>query len=303
MSDPTGLIFDIHRYAIHDGPGIRTTIFLKGCPMACRWCHNPESQDGDLTLIFREIRCAHCGECLAACTNGAISWQSGVPVTNQAICTCCGTCVDACATRARELIGTTRTISEVMRIICRDTPFFEESRGGVTLSGGEPLYQPAYTRALLQACKYEEIHTVLDTSGYSTWEILDELRTDVDLFLYDIKLMDDNLHRQYTGVSNQLILENLKRLAENGHRVILRVPLINGITDSEENIYAIVKMAQSLPNIQRIDLLPYHDAARLKYHRLGLEYQLPSSSTLDEDRIASLLQILQSFQIETRIGG
>ncbi len=303
MYNPSGLIFDIRRYAVHDGPGIRTTVFLKGCPMGCWWCHNPESQSSEVELIFRETRCSHCGECINACPQGAITWMVDLPATDYSICIHCGTCAEVCPTQARELIGRAWTVSDAMTLIRRDVAFYDESNGGVTLSGGEPLYQPAFTTALLRACKAEDLHTALDTSGFSPWKTLDDLRTYVDLFLYDIKLMDDNLHRQYTGVSNRLILDNLQRLAGFGHKLILRVPLIHGITDGEDNIRAIVELAQSLPNIQRVDLLPYHDAARLKYQRLGLEYPLPPSTALDEERLASLVQILQNYQIDTRIGG
>jgi pyruvate formate lyase activating enzyme len=307
MSDPTSIIFDIRRYSIHDGPGIRTTVFLKGCGMGCRWCHNPESQRREPELIFHETRCIHCGECLKACPQQAITFQNDLPTTDPTACTHCGTCTSACPTQARELIGRVWTVPEVMAIIRRDIAFYDESGGGVTLSGGEPLDQPAFTAALLCACKAEDIHTALDTSGYGQWEILDDLSPDVDLFLYDVKIMDDALHRQFTGVSNQLILENLRRLAESGHKLILRVPLIPGITDGEENLRAVAQLAQSLPNILRVDLLPYHDTARQKYQRMGLEYPLAAGDSMDlgkaVENLASQVELLQSYQIETRIGG
>lgn len=303
MPAPTGLIFDIRRYAVHDGPGIRTTVFLKGCPLSCWWCHNPESQSAEPQLMFREARCAHCGACAQACPQAAIAWQGGLPVTEAARCTRCGACTRACPAGARELTGQDLNVPQVMALLRRDVAFFDQSGGGVTLSGGEPLDQPEFSAALLRACQAEDIHTALDTCGYAPWEVLDEVRTHTDLFLYDVKLMDDDLHRRYTGVSNRLILENLRRLAGLGHKIILRVPLIPGITDGEDNLRAIAELARSLPNTPRVDLLPYHDAARLKYQRLGIAYPLPAGAALDAGRPQQLARILQEYQLETRIGG
>jgi pyruvate formate lyase activating enzyme len=181
MSEPTGMIFDIRRFSIHDGPGIRTTAFLKGCRLSCQWCHNPESKNPQPELIYREMRCAHCGECLKVCPNGAINLTDDLPVTDLGVCTRCGSCVEACPTGARELVGRLWTVSEVMAQFRRDIAFYEVSGGGVTLSGGEPLHQPAFTTVLLQACKTEGLHTALDTSGFCPWETLDDIRQDVDI--------------------------------------------------------------------------------------------------------------------------
>ena len=303
MSELTGMIFDIRRFSIHDGPGIRTTAFFKGCGLNCLWCHNPESRDAQPELIYRETRCSYCGDCLAVCPQGAITWKEDQPVTDGLVCTRCGTCVEACPTGARELVGRLWTVPEVMAQLRRDIAFYEASGGGVTLSGGEPLHQPEFAMALLQSCKAENLHTALDTSGFCPWETMEAVRPYVDLFLYDVKLMDEDLHREYTGVSNQLILENLRRLADLGHAIILRIPLIHGITDGEANLGAIAELARSLTNVRRVDLLPYHDSARLKYQRLGLDYPLPGDSGVEEGWLAAQAQILQGYQIETRIGG
>jgi len=298
-----GLIFDIRRYSVHDGPGIRTTVFFKGCPLRCWWCHNPESLSSRPEMVFRETRCARCGTCLRTCQRGAILWGYGLPLTDAARCDLCEACVQTCPSQAREIAGRWLSIRDVMAVIRRDVTFYDESGGGVTFSGGEPLLQAGFLDGLLQACKAEEIHTALDTSGYAPWKVLDGLRQWVDLFLYDLKLMDDTLHKKYTGVSNRLILSNLKRLARLGHRIVLRLPLIPGITAGEENIQQVSALARELPNIERTDLLPYHDTARLKYQRLGLEYRLPPNAALAEGQPAQIAELFAAYNLRTKIGG
>ena len=267
----TGILFDIRRYSIHDGPGIRTTVFLKGCALSCLWCHNHESQASGPDLILRDNRCIRCGECVAACPNGAITWTDDGPVTDRSKCTGSGRCASVCYSEARAVAGRAMSVTDVMEIVERDRPFYEESGGGLTISGGEPLLQPYFTAALLRAAKARGIHTVLDTCGHASWKSLDRLRRDVDLFLYDVKLMDDARHRLFTGASNRRILENLRALAARGHDIVLRVPVVPGINDDDENLEAVRRFAASLPALAGLDLLPYH--------RIGVDF-----SPLDLER-------------------
>jgi pyruvate formate lyase activating enzyme len=299
-----GTVFDIKKYSIHDGPGIRTTVFFKGCPLSCQWCHNPEGQALGRQRIFRENRCIRCGACLAACAQGAIFWDGdGPPTDSGEKCILCGACVAACFAEAREIVGREMTVAQVMQEIRRDLPFYDESGGGVTFSGGEPLMQPGFLLALLRACGEEEIHTAVDTCGFAAWDTLDRIRRYVDLFLYDLKLVDDARHRTYTGVSNELILNNLQALSQRGHDIILRVPLVPGVNDDEESIRQIGIFAAKLPHLRQVDLLPYHHTAIEKYERLGRVYAFPQTRPPSPERVAAIASVLREFEFPVKIGG
>lgn len=298
----TGIIFDIRKYSIHDGPGIRTTIFFKGCPLNCWWCHNPESQASSVEIMYRENRCIRCRACLEICTRGALSWDTALIILDKEKCDLCGDCADACYTEARQMVGQQMTISQAMAEIERDIAFYDQSGGGVTLSGGEPLLQQDFLHALLQACKEKEIHTALDTCGFAPWEILDRVRGNVDLFLYDLKLMEDAKHRQFTGVSNKLILKNLQVLSSHGHHIILRLPVIPGINDDDDNVRHIAAFAAALPHLDGIDILPYHRIGLDKYSRLNMDYKLPEISSPSSDKIAAIAQTLREFGLPVKTG-
>ena len=300
---PTGLIFDIKRYSIHDGPGIRTTLFFKGCPLRCAWCHNPESQAAVEEMIFRPQRCQKCGACVEACPEGAIRWSEDGPLTDRSKCVRCGACTAECYAVARERIGRTLTVAEAMAAIERDVAFYDQSAGGVTFSGGEPLQQPEFLGALLRACQEKEIHTVVDTSGYASRETLDGLRADVDLFLYDLKVMDEPRHRQFTGVSNALILENLRQLSALGHALLIRIPVIPSINTDAESVRQLGAFIASLPQVSGVELLPYHRIALDKYERLSLPYGLPEVQPPSEAQMREMAQQLAQWGLSVRRGG
>jgi pyruvate formate lyase activating enzyme len=298
-----GIVFDIERFAIHDGPGIRTTVFLKGCPLRCQWCHNPEGQAPEPELVIHGNRCIECFACLEVCPQGAISFDEVSLVTDRHLCTACGTCVEVCYAGAREWAGQEMTVGEVLTEIARDIPFYDESRGGVTFSGGEPLYQPDFLMALLKTCAARGIGTALDTCGLSAWEQLEAVGEYVDLFLYDLKVMEDVRHRELTGVSNELILRNLQALSRSGHEIILRVPVIPGVNDDAESVRQIGAFAADLPALQRVDLLPYHSTAEEKYRRLGKTYHLAGVVSPSGQQVAGLAEIIRGFGLPVRIGG
>ena len=299
----TGMIFDIRRFSVHDGPGLRTTVFFKGCPLRCQWCHNPESQHRRPERMFWAERCLHCQSCIAACPQGAIRWDGAQVITDVQKCTLSGACVDVCYADARQLAGHRMTVAAVMSEIERDVAFYDGSGGGATFSGGEPLLQTDFLLALLEACRASAIHTALDTCGFANWETLDRVRPLVDLFLYDIKLMDPDRHRKFTLVFNARILENARRLSRLGHKIILRVPVIPGINDDMENLRATGAFAASLAGLCRVDLLPYHAAAMSKYERLHRTYRLPALQTPSDERLAEIAHVFEGFGLQVNAGG
>jgi len=297
----TGMIFDLRRFSIHDGPGLRTTVFFKGCPLRCLWCHNPESQDPRPERIERPERCLHCGACLNACPQHAITAADGRMLTDPACCTRCGACVEACFSEARQMVGRLQTAADVLAEIERDQLFFDQSGGGATFSGGEPLLQPDFLFDLLQGCRARGIHTALDTCGQASWETLERIFPAVDLFLYDLKLMDAARHTRYTGVSNVRILDNLRRLAATGSAIWLRVPVIPGVNDDGENLAALGAFAASLAGVQQVTLLPYHRAAAGKYERLGAAYALADVAPPGEAALADIACTLADFGLPVKV--
>ncbi len=254
-------------------------------------------------MMLRADRCIRCGACLEVCAQGAISWNDDVVSTDEEKCTLCRACVEVCYAEAREIVGREMTVAQVMAEIERDVAFYDESDGGVTFSGGEPLLQRDFLLALLRACQEREIHTAVDTCGFSTWETLDSVREDVNLFLYDLKLMDDARHRKFTGASNECILENLQALSLRGHTIVLRVPIIPGINDDDENVRQIGAFAAALPHLKRVDILPYHHIALEKYKRLKKVYALSETRPPADERITRIAQILRRFDLHVKIGG
>jgi pyruvate formate lyase activating enzyme len=299
----TGEIFDIKKYAIHDGPGIRTTIFFKGCPLSCHWCHNPESLSGTTQRLYREERCIGCMECIKACLNNAITAAENQLKWEAANCVYCKTCARVCPAEAVEFIGKTMSIEDVMAEITKDTLFYDESSGGVTFSGGEPLMQPSFLMGLLKACGDLDLHRTVDTCGYADTRTLLNVATHVELFLYDLKHMDSEKHYRYTGVPNEMILTNLKCLSRQGARIIIRLPLIPGINDDRENIERTGAFLSSLAGVNQVNILPYHRTAAAKYKSLGLNYGAVDIARPARDHLESIAGQLEKYDLQVKIGG
>ena len=257
------------RFALHDGPGIRTTVFLKGCPLSCSWCHNPESQSSKPELMFWEERCIGCGACVSTCAVRAISIRDACAVTDREACTACGECVAVCPAGARAIAGKTWTVDRLLEEIEKDVLFYDESGGGVTLSGGEPLVQPAFAASLLAECRERRIHSAVDTCGYAGWEDLHAIAEMTDLFLYDVKHVDSDRHRRLTGVSNERILENLRRLDGEGCALWIRYPIVPDLNDADADVAALGEFVAHLKAVEAIHLLPLHRGGERKLERLG----------------------------------
>ncbi len=289
-TDVTGIVFDIQRFSIHDGPGIRTTVFFKGCPLRCAWCHNPEGISPQPRLSFVETLCIGCRACVEACQHGVHRFEGGRHLLDRDACRACGACVEACPPRALELAGREVSASDVLSVVVRDRPFCEESGGGMTLSGGEPAMQPDFAVALLRAAKEEALHCCVETCGHCRWEHLERMAPHVDVFLYDYKETDPERHRRSTGVDNALILENLRQLDRAGARIVLRCPIVPGLNDRDDHFAGIARVAGGLENLLWVDLLPYHRLGLGKRERFGLDglaiidAETPSAEAVEEWR-------------------
>jgi len=299
----SGYVFDVKKYAIHDGPGIRTTVFFKGCPLQCKWCHNPESWKKLPEVGFRESRCQRCGRCMEICGRNAISSADGRPITDPTLCGVCGECVTACPSNAREIIGRKMTISEVMSEIEKDVVFYDQSGGGATFSGGEPLMQPEFLLELLGQCRRRGIHTAVDTTCHADTSVLERISQQMDLFLCDLKHMDPDIHQDFTGVRNDLILYNIKWLSDAGKRITIRIPIVPGFNNDKSNIEATAEFVKSLNNVTRIDILPYNSGGNEKSGRLTTEFDMMEAEVPHAKQMNMIAEILKGFGFNVKTGG
>lgn len=290
----TGRIFDIQHFSIHDGPGIRTTVFLKGCPLRCRWCHNPESYSREPQLSYLPEKCIGCGYCIKACPGQAHRVIEGKHIFDRTRCVACGQCTEQCYANALELIGRDVSVDEAMKEVLADKPFYDTSDGGVTLSGGEPLMQPDFSEALLQAAKAQGLHCCCDTCGHADFAHLQKIAEVVDLFLYDLKHIDPARHEEITGVDNRLILENLRKLHDDGQAIRLRIPLIPGFNDEQANLEGIGRLTRSLPRLEGVEVMPYHKLGQSKMARLGMGGLTSESVDPQAEAIAHWKEVLES---------
>ncbi|MDP3643752.1 MAG: glycyl-radical enzyme activating protein [Bacteroidota bacterium] len=302
MTEP--LIFDIKRYAISDGPGIRIVIFLKGCNLNCAWCHNPESISAETERMYSQEKCIKCGTCMMACPEKAITLTPDGIISDTERCNMTGRCAEVCPTKAIEISGRPMEISEIMNEIEKERVFFDQSGGGVTFSGGEPLLQSEFLIELLDECGRRGIHRAIDTAGLAKTEFILNIAKRTDFFLYDLKMMDSEKHRKWTGVPNEKILENLKILAETGAKIIIRIPMISGVNDDIENMEATARFVSELSGEKKeVNLLPYHKIAQTKYQKLGRpeEFQLLQEPTKEAQLQA--IAIFKEYGLIASIGG
>lgn len=300
----TSLIFDIKKYAINDGPGIRMTVFFKGCNLSCEWCHNPESMSPKVQKMYTASKCIGAAKCIDNCPNEALELTENGVVTNYDMCNLCGKCAEVCPTKAFEMLGQHISIKDLIKQIENESIFFDQSGGGVTFSGGEPLMHSDYLLEALKECGKRFYHRVVDTTAFSKQEILLEVAKHTELFLIDLKVMDAQLHKKFTGVSNEKILSNIIELAKTDCELIFRMPLIKGVNTNEDNIKRTALFMNSLEgNRTKLNLLLYHNIAENKYSKLGIKKKFVSFETPDENELINIISSFNTYGIDATIGG
>jgi pyruvate formate lyase activating enzyme len=295
-----GLVFDIQKYSLHDGPGIRTTVFMKGCPLACRWCGNPESMSAKQEIMAYDIRCIRCGKCAEACGTGAITFTEAGREIDWEKCNQCLECTRVCPARGIELVGKYMTVDEVVAKVEQDRIFYDNSGGGMTASGGEPLVQWEFVSSVFEKCREKGIHTALDTSGMAPWNSMERVIEHADLVLFDIKHMDSAIHKQGTGIGNETILENARKVARRVATWV-RIPLIPGFNDSESNLTRVAHFSAEI-GAQKISILPYHNLGSSKYPKLGRTYPMGDTPLLADEKVGAAKGWLQAAGLKVDIG-
>lgn len=296
-----GTTFNILRYTVDDGPGVRSTVFMKGCPLRCPWCANPESQSFHPEVSFRAVSCIGCGRCKENCPEGAIEIVDGLAVIDREKCAHCMTCVDMCLNTAMKRMGDEQSVEDVLKVVARDKDYYEESGGGVTVSGGEPMMHPEFVKELFERLHGEGIHTCLDTTGHCDTNVLLDVLESTDLVLFDLKHMDSAKHEEVVGVPTDLIHKNLRTIVDSGTDVIIRIPYIPGFNDDDENMKATAEFVKEVSPNSHVDILPYHELGANKYESIGMEYSMASTEKPTPEQLSHSKEIFTELGIDCQV--